>query len=280
MQPDEVDYVIAGGGSAGCVLANRLSENPANRVVLIEAGPSAKGFMNRMPAGGMTKLGKPENDWCLTTEPDPSLGGRQQFWSAGRMLGGGSSVNGMVYVRGAAGDYDEWAALGCTGWAWDDVLPYFRKSEGFTGEPGQAHSAHGPWGISPRPMPHPLAEAFVAACEQYGMRRVEDYCSGDTDGAYVLNVAQRGGTRSSSASAFLDEATLRRANLAVVTGATVDRVMLEDRRAAGVCFVREDGSEGTVRCRRGVVLSAGTLQSPGYSCVRASGRAISSGRSG
>jgi len=262
METEEADYIVVGGGSAGCVLANRLSADPANRVVLLEAGGPADGFMNRMPSGGMTNIGKPGNDWCYMTEPDPTLNGRQSMWNAGRMLGGGSSINGMVYVRGAAADYDEWAELGCTGWGWDDVLPYFRKSEGFTGEPGQAHSAAGPWGIGPRPMPHPLAESFVVACEKYGLRRVDDYCSGDTDGAYLLNVAQRDARRSSSASAFLDKQAMGRPNLTVVTGAMANRVLLEDGRAAGVAFAREDGTGGTVRCRREVVLSAGTMQSP------------------
>lgn len=210
MLPDEADYVICGGGSAGCVLANRLSEDPANRVVLLEAGPPADGFMNRMPAGGMTNLGKPEKDWCLTTEPDPSLGGRQQFWSAGRMLGGGSSVNGMIYIRGDRKDYDSWAnELGCEGWSWNEVFPFFLKSEGFTGPPSQTHGTTGPLGVSERRMKHPLAEVFVEACAEYGLRKVEDYCAGDVDGAFTMLCTQANGQRSSAARAFLDEAMKR-----------------------------------------------------------------------
>jgi choline dehydrogenase len=125
------DYVIAGGGSAGCVLASRLSENPANRVVLLEAGGTADGFMNKMPAGGM-RLMFGENDWQHLTEPDPSLNGRRVAWNAGKLLGGGSSINGMIYIRGDQADYNQWAGeLGCTGWSWNEVLPYFRKSENF-----------------------------------------------------------------------------------------------------------------------------------------------------
>ena len=142
------DYVIIGGGSAGCVLANRLSENPAHRVVLLEAGGTADGFWNRLPAAGMRMLGNAESDWCFQTEPDPSLNGRQGFWNAGRMLGGGSSVNGMIYIRGDRSDYDAWAADGCTGWGWDDVLPHFRKSEAFSGPPDQTHSTLGLLGVS------------------------------------------------------------------------------------------------------------------------------------
>ncbi len=262
MQPEEADYIVLGGGSAGCVLANRLSADPANKVVLLEAGGSASGFVNSMPSGGMTYLGNPERDWCYMTEPDPSLGGRQSMWNAGRIMGGGSSINGMVYVRGARADYDEWAELGCAGWGWDDVLPYFRKSESFKGAPRESRGTDGPLAVGPRRMPHPLAETFVAACEAYGLRRVDDYCGGDTDGVYVLDIAQHDGKRSSSASAFMDAATMRRTNLAVVTGATVDKVLIENGRAAAVRFIRNDGTDATVRCRREVVVSAGTMQSP------------------
>lgn len=260
MQQDGADYVIVGGGSAGCVLANRLSENPDIRVVLLEAGGTASGFWNRMPAGGMTLLGKPESDWCFMTEPDPSLNGRRSMWNAGRLLGGGSSINGMIYIRGDRSDYDEWAQAGCTGWAWQDVLPYFRRSEGFTGEPGQSHSAMGPLGVGLPTMQHPLAKTFVDACEEFGLRRVEDYCAGDVDGAFLMYVTQRDGQRSSAARAFLDGA-IRRPNLSVITGATVDKVLIANGRATGVRFFR-DGKSETVMCRRDVIVSSGALQSP------------------
>ncbi len=262
MQLENADYVIAGGGSAGCVLANRLSENPANKVVLLEAGPGADGFMDRMPAGGMTKLGKPENDWCLMTEPDPSLNGRQGFWSAGRMLGGGSSVNGMIYIRGDRTDYDDWASeLGCTGWSWNEVFPYFLKSEKFSGQPSQTHGTNGTLGVSEPRMKHPLTEAFVDGCGEFGLRKVEDYCAGDVDGVFKMLTTQAGGQRSSAARAFLDEA-MKRPNLTVVTGATVDKVLIENGRAAGVRFVK-DGASQVVRCSGEVIVSAGTLNSPG-----------------
>ena len=256
----ECDYIIIGGGSAGCVLANRLSEDQACRVLLLEAGGNADRFINRMPAGGMTLLGKPETDWCHVTEPDPSLNGRQSPWSAGRLLGGGSSVNGMIYIRGDRSDYDEWAAMGCEGWSWNDVIPYFRKSEGYTGAPSQSHSANGPLGVSPPRMQHPLTGAFIDACEEYGLRRVEDYCAGDVDGAFAMLCTQADGKRSSAARAFLDDAR-KRPNLTVITGALVDKVVIEDGRATGVRYLLGEMVQ-SLRCRREVIVSAGALQSP------------------
>jgi choline dehydrogenase len=257
---ETADYVIAGGGSAGCVLANRLSADPRNRVVLLEAGGSGSGFMKRLPAAGMKLMGKPETDWGFVTEPDPSLNGRQGYWAAGRLLGGGSSVNGMIYIRGDRSDYDAWAADGCTGWGWNDVLPYFRKSERFTGSPSQSHSSLGELGVSEPRLRHPLSEAFVEACGEYGLRKVPDYCAGDVDGAFTMLVTQADGQRSSAARAFLEPAR-NRPNLEIVTGATVDRVVIENGRATGVRFLR-DGQTETVRARREVLVSAGALNSP------------------
>ena len=257
---DLADYVIIGGGSAGCVLAGRLSENPANRVVLLEAGGKADGFMNRLPAAGMKMLGNPETDWCYQTEPDPSLNGRQGFWSAGRLLGGGSSVNGMIYIRGDRADYDEWAAAGCTGWGWDDVLPHFRKSEAWTGQPDQTHSTLGQLGVSKPRLSHPLADVFVDGCAEFGLRKVEDYCAGDVDGTFTMLVTQAGGQRSSAARAFLKPA-MGRSNLRVITGATVDRVIIENGRATGVRFLRSSQAQ-VVAVAREVIVSAGALQSP------------------
>jgi choline dehydrogenase len=257
---DNADYVIVGGGSAGCVLAARLSENPANSVVLLEAGGRSDGFMNRMPAGGM-KLMFGENDWQHLTEPDPSLNGRRVPWNAGKLLGGGSSINGMIYIRGDRADYDEWAGgLGCTGWSWDEVLPYFKKSEDWSGEPSQTHGTTGPLGVGRPAMQHLLARTFVDGCVEYGLNRVDDYCAGDVDGAFLMLTTQKDGQRSSAARAFLEPA-MKRPNLTVITGATVDKVSIEDGRAQGVHYAK-DGQQRFVVARREVILSAGAVQSP------------------
>jgi choline dehydrogenase len=257
---DSADYVIAGGGSAGCVLASRLSEIPANRVVLIEAGGPADKFMNHMPAGGM-KMIFGENDWQHLTEPDPSLNGRRVPWNAGKLLGGGSSINGMIYIRGDRSDYDQWAGeLGCTGWAWDEVLPYFKKSQNFSGAPSQTHGSIGPLGVGLPKMQHPLAKAFVDGCGEHGLRKVEDYCAGDVDGEFLMYCTQADGRRSSAARAFLEPAK-GRPNLTVITGAAVDKVLIEDGRATGVQYVK-DSQVQTVAARREVIVSTGAVCSP------------------
>ena len=261
MQTDEADFVIAGGGSAGCVLASRLSENPRHRVILLEAGGSSDRFLVKMPVGTYLMLGKPATDWMYMTEPDPSLLDRQVMWMAGRMLGGGSAINGMVYIRGARSDYDSWDRdLGCTGWSWNDVQRYFMKSEGYAGEAGPSHSTSGPLGVSARREYHPLARIFVEACKERGLREVADYCAGDIDGAFTNLVTQRKGQRSSAARAFLDKAG-KRPNLRVITDALVDKVLIENGRATGVQFIR-GGEKQIVRARREVVVSASTMQSP------------------
>lgn len=259
-QPEEsVDYVIAGGGSAGCVLANRLSEDPANRVVLLEAGGRVEGFMSRMPAAGMRLLYS-NRDWQHLAEPDPSLNGRRVVWNAGRVLGGGSSVNALIYVRGAKADYDGWAQkFGCIGWGWSDVLPYFRKSEGFSGAPSATHSTSGPLSVS-APVHHPLSKIILDACAESGVPWVKDYCAGDIDGAFLPFVMQRDGERMSSARAFLDTARAR-PNLTVITGALVDKVLIENRRVTGVQYL-QDGETRTIGVRREAVVSGGSVCSP------------------
>ena len=261
MNLEDADYVIAGGGSAGCVLACRLSEDPKCRVVLLEAGGPGGGFMVNMPAGCYTMLGKPKTDWMYMTEPDPSLNGRQVMWMAGKMLGGGSAINGMMYIRGSRRDYDSWEQdLGCEGWGWNTVQTFFKRSEGFAGTPGQSHSTAGPLGVAlPRAI-HPLSQAWIEACAETGLRKVDDYCAGDIDGAFMSYVTQRKGQRSSAARAFLHGA-LKRPNLQVLTGAMVDKVLIEQGRATGVRFLH-DGAIKTVSTRREVIVSASTIASP------------------
>ncbi len=256
---EEADFIIAGGGSAGCATAARLSENPENRVVLLEAGGSNKRLLVDVPAGLQALVTKPENNWMYFTEPDASQNDRRVFWSSG--LGGGSAINGMVYIRGATYDYDHWAKeLGCTGWSWDEVLPFFRKSEDFDGPESPYHGKGGPLGVSRLRAMHPLAHAFMDACKDVGMRQVEDYCPGDIDGTFVNLATQRGGKRCSTAEGFLKPA-LKRPNLRVITGAAVDRILFDGKRACGVRF-HHAGAVREIRVNREVVVSAGTIQTP------------------
>src|ERR1700689_722301 len=160
----EADYVIVGGGSAGAVLANRLSSDPDVSVVLIEAGGEGRGFLVELPVGFLNLLLRPQHDWSYPQDPDPTLGGRSWVWSGGRMLGGGSSINGQVYIRGVRHDFDEWAELGATGWGFNDVFPYFLRSEQWLGAPSQAHGSSGPLTVTPMRDPHPLCFSFLEGC--------------------------------------------------------------------------------------------------------------------
>ncbi|MDG2005547.1 MAG: GMC family oxidoreductase N-terminal domain-containing protein [Novosphingobium sp.] len=258
---EEADYVVCGGGSAGCVMAARLSEDPDKRVVLLEIGDANDRLLVDVPAGLQMVVANQETNWMYFTEPDATQNDRRVFWSAGRGLGGGSAINGMVYIRGTTYDYDHWSKeLGCTGWSWDEVLPYFKKSEDFDGEDGPSHGKGGPLGVSQLRAMHPLAYSFMDACKEVGMGEVEDYCAGDIDGTFVNHATQRNGKRCSAAEGFLKPA-MSRPNLQVITGAMVDKILFESNRAVGVRFTY-NGKSRDIRVNGEVILSSGTIQTP------------------
>ena len=259
------DYVIVGAGSAGCVLANRLSADPANRVALIEAGPSDRGLLARIliniPAGVFRTIGSPRFNWLYAYEPDPRVGGGQPiFCPRGRVLGGSSAINGMIYIRGNRRDYDSWAAQGADGWSWREVLPYFRKSENFEGGADDLHGTGGELDVARQRDPHPVNEAFLAAAEQLQFARTADFNGAEQDGFGYWHVNQRNGERLSSSRAFLHPAA-GRPNLTVITGALTRRVLVENGRATGV-EIAHDGAEQIIAASREVIVSAGTINSP------------------
>lgn len=261
MSESVFDYIVIGGGSAGCVIAARLSEKASTRVLLLEAGKEGKGFLFDMPAGSFALMGNPKADWIYPTEPDPSAGDRVTTWAAGKALGGSSSINGMVYIRGQRGDYDAWRDSGCPGWGFDDLLPYFRKSESFAGPASSVHGSDGPLTVSPPRALHPLSHTFLDAAGHCGMPARDEYCAGDVHGSFIVYGTTRNGKRCSARKAYLEPA-LKRPNLTVVTDAFVDNVRFEGRRAVGVSVVI-DGARKTFFARREVVLSCGTIASPG-----------------
>jgi len=256
----QADYVIVGAGSAGAVLANRLSEDPATSVILLEAGGKADSFLVQLPVGFLGLLMKEKYDWAYAAEPDPSLGGRSWVWSAGRMLGGGSSINGQVYIRGVRQDFDEWAAAGATGWGFQDVFPYFLRSEHWEGPPSQAHGANGPLTVTEIRDPHPLCFAFLKGCEEIGLPTLPEYNDGVDHGAFLSQTNQRDGWRCSTEKAYL-RPIRRRPNLRIITDAEAESVQFSGGRATAV-QARIAGQSQTIVARREVLVCAGAMGSP------------------
>ncbi|MEM6620243.1 MAG: GMC family oxidoreductase N-terminal domain-containing protein, partial [Pseudomonadota bacterium] len=264
---DTYDYVIAGGGSAGSVLAARLSENPASRVCLIEAGGRGDGLLVRMPAGLIALLpGRPPlANWAFQSVPQKGLGGRRSYQPRGKALGGSSAINAMLYVRGHRDDYDRWAET-CPGWSWDDVLPYFRRSECHEDGADDCHGGDGPVHVSHQKAPRPISRAFVDAGLACQIRERDDFNTGDTEGIGHFQVTQfhgaKNGERCSAAAGYLHP-IMDRPNLRVITGARATRIVFDGKRATGVAFRRgRRGPEEIAHAAGEVLVTAGAFGTP------------------
>lgn len=252
------DYIIVGAGSAGCVLANRLSADPTVKVLLLEAGGRDTSPLIHMPAG-IGRLG-PSVNWGYETVPQPAMAGRRMYWPRGKTLGGSSSINAMVYIRGQPHDYDQWRQLGNVGWSYDDVLPFFRRAENNERIRDEFHGVGGPLNVADRPYTNPLSEVFVEAAEQAGIPRNPDFNGAVQHGCGLYQVTQRNGARCSTAVAYL-RPVLGRSNLAVVTRAHATRVMVEKARAVGVAYA-QGRTIVEARAAREVLLAGGAINSP------------------
>ena len=257
----EFDFIVVGAGSAGCVLANRLTASGTHRVLLLEAGGSDRRFWLRTPIGYGMSFYNPSVNWMYRTEPDPQLANRPGYWPRGKVLGGSSSINAMVFVRGQPHDFDDWAALGNPGWGWNDVLPYFIKLEDSARGPSAVRGVGGPVHVSDVSADvHPLCESYLRAGEQIGLLRNHDINGASNEGVAINQITTRNGLRESASTAYLRPA-LQRRNLTLATGAHVTRVLFEGRQAVGVDYL-QSGQRKSCRARHEVILAAGSINSP------------------
>jgi choline dehydrogenase len=257
---EEFDYIVVGAGSAGCVMAGRLTEDPSTRVLLLEAGPPDDSLWIHLPIGYGKTMWSDTLNWRFDTDPDPNMNGRRIYWPRGKTLGGSSSINGLIYIRGQHQDYDHWAELGNTGWGHDDVLPYFVKSEGNQRGAIPWHGGDGPLKVSDIGTLHELIEAFIDGAQQIGVPRTEDFNGAQQEGAGYYQLTTHRGWRCSTADAYLKPAR-NRSNLRVETEAFAASVIFEGQRAVGVRY-RQGEVMRTARCRAEVLLCAGAIQSP------------------
>ena len=254
------DYIIVGAGTAGCLLANRLSENSDRNVLLLEAGGKDDWIWFHIPVGYLYSHGNPRADWCFKTEADPGLNGRSLNYTRGKVLGGCSTINGMIYMRGQAADYDHWRQLGNVGWSWEDVLPIFRKTEDHVAGETSVHGAGGEWRVEEQRLSWKILDVFRDAAAEVGIPRIADFNGGDNEGSAYFQVNQRRGVRWHAAKAFLKPAR-NRSNLTVLTHAQTERLIMDGKRVTGVQF-RQGTTPKRASAEAEVILAAGSIGSP------------------
>ena len=258
--PRSFDYIVIGAGSAGCVLANRLTADARNRVLVLEAGGKDDWIWFHIPVGYLFAIGNPRADWMFKTQGEAGLNGRSLAYPRGRVVGGCSAINAMIYMRGQAADYDGWRQLGLNGWGWDDVLPVFKSHEDHFGGASALHGAGGEWRIEEPRMRWPILDAVRNAAAEIGIPKVEDFNTGDNEGASYFQLNQKRGRRWSAARGFLHP-ILERDNLSIEIGVHVERVIIEEGRAVGVAYTQH-GERREARCSGEVILSAGAVGTP------------------
>ncbi|MBY0613261.1 MAG: GMC family oxidoreductase N-terminal domain-containing protein [Beijerinckiaceae bacterium] len=256
----QFDYIVVGAGSAGCVLANRLSADPNNRVAILEAGGKDNWIWFHIPVGYLFAIGNPRADWMFKTEPVPGLNGRALNYPRGKVIGGSSAINAMIYIRGQRQDYDGWRQLGLEGWGWDDVKPLMMGHQDHHLGKSEHHGAGGEWRVDKPRLRWDILDAFIEAAAESGIPKVRDFNTGSNEGVSYFEVNQKGGRRWSSARGFL-KPVLHRKNLTLITGAEAERVLFENGRATGVRF-RQNGEARTITARREIVISSGAVATP------------------
>jgi len=253
------DYIVVGAGSAGSLLANRLSADPQNRVLVLEAGGKDDWIWFHIPVGYLFAIGNPRSDWCFKTVADPGLNGRSLSYPRGKVIGGSSAINAMIYMRGQAGDYDHWRQLGLNGWGWDEVLPVFKRHEDHFLGATAFHGSGGEWRVEPPRIQWEILDRYRDAAEECGIAKIDDFNRGDNEGSAYFHVNQRKGVRWSSARGFL-KPVLGRTNLHLETGCTVDKLQVADGRASGIEWVQQ-GVRRSATARKEIILASGSIGS-------------------